>query len=824
MPTPARPLGAAVATALVLAACQLGKGGAVAHPAWAWAASLATGICLLWLPGALALAAGGLTRRIDADEGPGLWVATSLGVLTPSAALPFVAGLSLDAAVAGYAVTITVLALAAALRAYRSGDTSLLRRSPHDPAPATMPSPGAHAPLAAHERSQRLLPLLCAVLLVVLAVLAGWLTATGSVDRWWYLAYVRNFLEAPVLDLGEPFLSGTRVLPRFSFHSWLMAMALWSRLSAVDPVWIYQYAAPPLLVVSMGSASLFFARSLFGRGRSAWLAVLAMLLLATGSFFPVVTRMPEDKLFATLVLLPAVAGTALRAVGQRDARWLVALAATLMALATDHALVYAFALALLGPWAVASFAARDAARAMLAAVMALVLAGAVYPAATGLAARDVMLDAGAELSTRDHPVVRVHDDRDRTLQFGHDRYMVAPRFLVHPIVALGLASLPLAMAAPTAVRALLVPATVLPLLFAFVPALAAFTGRFILPWMVYRLLWIVPWGALAALGAERACRALGRGWPLVPLAMVAVVAPWMWDSIDDRLEPDRWELALPEAGPIHDAMAAIAALDRSSIIAAPPEISERIPAVTGRRVLAASDRATIVFSGSRSRGEQRLRARAAIADGTWQAGGAAPTPTHLLLEPGTTAERYCGATVLEAEGVRLCEFLPVVAEAWGSLAEATRRGRLLVSVYDLLRMEDPEFSVSCRPEPFLRPGFLVWRADEKWSARWPRMECRLRIDTPADGGQPVPQHVTLTAYLGRAIDELLISVVGRLDGRDVWNRRAIRRVASDEPVRVALPRSGVDELVVTVTSSFLPFVKLRDIEIGFDRLPPGRRR
>ena len=81
------------------------------------------------------------------------------------------------------------------------------------------------------------------------------------------------------------------------------------------------------------------------------------------------------------------------------------------------------------------------------------------------------------------------------------------------------------------------------------------------------------------------------------------------------------------------------------------KISERIPAITGKRVLAASDRATIVFSGNRSLGETRLRARAAVMNGWWQEYPGVPTPTHVLFAPDSPAERYCGIELFPGRGI-----------------------------------------------------------------------------------------------------------------------------------------------------------------------------
>ena len=91
----------------------------------------------------------------------------------------------------------------------------------------------------------------------------------------------------------------------------------------------------------------------------------------------------------------------------------------------------------------------------------------------------------------------------------------------------------------------------------------------------------------------------------------------------------------------------------------------------------------------------------------------------------------------------------------------------------------------------------------------PSLACSLVLD---DG--QAPSSLRITPYLGRAVDELRVEVRGLRGGRELYRYAASARLYSDEPWPLTLPGRRVDELRLVVASSFLPFVKLRDIEVA----------
>ena len=134
-------------------------------------------------------------------------------------------------------------------------------------------------------------------------------------------------------------------------HPWLFGLALWSRMTGVDPVAVYERGAPVLVVLASISSARALAVELFGDGRRARLCVVAAVLLWSGSSIPLLARAGEDKVLAASALLPLCVAAFLRITRRGDrAAWLLLVLAAL-ATAAVHALAYAFVLVALLPTA-----------------------------------------------------------------------------------------------------------------------------------------------------------------------------------------------------------------------------------------------------------------------------------------------------------------------------------------------------------------------------------------------------------------------------------------------------------------------------------------
>lgn len=762
------------------------------------------GAALLLGPGWLVLRAVGATAAFTAGALPAACFVASQALLATVFALLVVVGAPLPAALP--CVTVCLLGLLPLDASAGSADASPL------PARRTLAT-----------------TLVFVLLGATLALAAFELTRTGSVDRWWYLAYIRGFLHAPALDASEPFLATGLVHPRFAFQPWLMTLALWSRQAAVDPIWLYERGAPAVVAPLALSAQLALGWALFATPRLARTsAACAVLLMLSAGPLPVPARVLEDK-----VLAAAIAAPVLMAVCLHHARARIPLSApagTGAVLAILHPLVYALALLVVVPWLALDALGGACTRRRALVLAAVVSIGALYAGTTGMRAAAHARAGGASLADRRHPVVRVHLGRERLILFDRSSatgaptgYVVDPRLLVHPLVLLALAAVPLAWRRPPRERAYLMAATAAPLLVAFVPPLPMIVGAAVLPWMVYRVLWMVPYGALLAIGVERAAGPARRPlWAcLLALACVAAVPAAL--NVRGRMRAERAALATPEgvgAARIGKMFGAVAALAPDSIVAAAPELAERIPAMTGRQVLAMSDRATIVFSGSRAQGEARLRARAALFAGIAHDDARVPTPSHLLLasaadEPAGAA---CGRVVAggrDGEGFTLCELQPPDAPR-GALGDARpdRRGAMTLALAARRVHRGAIADIACDPPQRVRAEAIQWSRPGPWSARAARARCTLRVrDATGDVRDFVASTLLVRPRTGRAVEELVLRVSASRAGAPRWSVAGIRRVGDGEPIEVSLPAGEVDEVELVIVPAFLPFLKLTALEM-----------
>ncbi|MFQ5479237.1 MAG: DUF6077 domain-containing protein [Candidatus Binatia bacterium] len=787
----------AVALAAILTTSLFSSGNGVFPPAMR---CLLVGMALFLAPGYLLSLATDVAPGGSMFERPALLFVSSLALVTPALCWPLLSSSPLTAFVPAFAVIVTLLALVATLK-----------KHPSDPA-----NP------AARRQGAGFVGLLALVLLLFCSWAAIELFPVASVDRWWYLAYVRGYMEADELSLAEPFLGSGSVIPRFGFNPWLLALAAWAEFAAVDPVWLYHRICPVVLIPLAFSASAFVGRALFGRQRIAWLFVLSSgLLWCSASLFPLVSRAAEDKIFALVILYPIAAGAFFSAVSDRGQKSTLLLFLAVALLASCHALVYALLLLTLVPFAAALvFGGRLKPTAAIP-LAALLLAGGLYAGLNGSRAVSYLSTDGATLEDPSHPVSRIHLSRSRLLELDGGGYVVNPRLLAHPLLVLAICCLPLAFRRGAFERAFLLPATLLPLILAFVPPLARFSGNLISPWMVYRLLWALPFGALLAVGLEAASgKARDLHW-IVPLLSVGLILPYGSSRIGMRLDPARRALAYPDEGPLTETMKAISQLPRGAVVASAAELSERIPALTGRRVLAMSDRATVVFSGSREDGEARLSARAGIMSGTWEESPGVPLPSHLLFAGRGPATRYCGEVVFASPGFELCTFKPLPPAEAGTLEKTAPgsvnpSGQYSFSLAAALDNEIPGLVAKCSPQPLIRGSVYRWGKTGPWSPSHPVARCTLRVRAAPDGqGEAMyrflPRSFRLEAFTGNAVEELTITARASLGNGVTWIRRSRDPVTDGTVLSFLLPGSETKVLEIAITPSYLPFVKLREL-------------
>jgi len=789
--------------------------------------ALAAGFALFVVPGAFLVLA--THARPERWELPGFAFAASLTLLFASFAIAVVAGLPLSATPLLLAA-LTVAGCYAVRIGYQRPEQPVSDEDEDDK----------------WQVAPQWWPWIVLVMVVVSAAAAAFFAPRGSIDRWWYLAYVRAYLERPQLSIEEPFLGTANTFARFNIHPWLMGLALWARVAGADPVWLYERVAPLLIAPLAVSSAWALARAVFRPGASARLCVLASVVLWGGGLVPLLARAGEDKILAQA--LPATVCTAafLRSV-RGESRWVIVIGLTALATASVHALVYALAITPLLAFAGVRYLTDRKHRASIVLSVAVLLGVATYPAAVGIMVRGDLAAIGAELKDMSHPVVRVHEERARLVHLGRMGYVVHPRLVAHPLLLIGLMALPLLAFRKGSSRDFLLAATVTGAAVAFFPPLTVAAGTLLSPWMVYRALWMVPFAALAAFAITEARRALGFDEGAALLAIAILATPPLLATVVHRAGGQRERVVQPADAGFSAAMDALRALPRDARIAAAPELSERLPALTGRHVVAALDRSTVVFAGSRERAEARLRLRAATLAGDPRRGAfeeaARTSATHAVYDPRSRLRPDCGAHVHQGESFAVCDLLPSQVasdhqrlEPIDALPEETLRVQVMDGdgENETKTLEDGTPSVSGTPVRSSCTGASPSTLENPgpWPAAVPTMACRL---SSLDGDQITATALEIVPSLRSAVDEMLVSVRAVRAGNVVYEAFGSARASGKRPLRFAMEAPAADEIELRILSGFLAGVGVQSIawsvgggresgkrHIGVRRAPRGQ--
>lgn len=603
---------------------------------------------VLWVPGALLHRALGVGRR-GGGWGTGalaLEAALSLGFLA-LVLLPFYVARSPVAWLPVAAFAATAVLAAAALRARRGrGALATNGRAMQEVTgashedPSREPAPAARAWLARALDGATPLEVATFVVALVLLVPTALAHSGATVDDWWDLSFVSGWLAEGRLGWSQmalspdPVTQSSPVHPRFLWSVWLVLQALVAE-AAGRAAWKVQ--AGPLAAVTIAlvvSAQAALARSLAPERAGARAAGFAALAIAatTGWIWateplPLFVRGYQDKFVAGFVLAPVLVALVLRSAracvrGAREegATDVLALAFVAIAAVSVHSLVYSMALfagatavaAVLGIRGVTPWVRRRAGI-----LLALGLP-ALYPLAQAAVLAVVFDEQGVSLATPGNPVVRAHLSLDRLVGASGPAWIVHPGAVFAPVALVAAAGVVLAWrrrrdddAARVLVALALAPCALL-----FVPGLAALAGKLWLPWMLYRIGWMVPVAPLVAFAVwtlAREARAAARA-PLAATVLAVVFAALAIDAAADRVRRGLDEHpGQPDGAPVAAAAAVfefLAAGEGRDAVLAPPNFSELVPALAGKPVVAFPERGTLVFAGDDRRAYERLRDRA----------------------------------------------------------------------------------------------------------------------------------------------------------------------------------------------------------------------
>lgn len=763
----------------------------------AWAASAA----LLLLPGHL------LDRRLGGCphplEAPARSLALSVGLISVAAPLVSLAGGSMNSLLVVMVLATSFLCLAPARAPEDHGETL-----------------GVPLVLA-----------LLALAAVVTALAAG--SEAIARDRMWYMAYLTALAERPALDWSDPMLASGAVVWRFAHNGWLAALAAVQGLSSAKPTMVFETTAPVLLAALSVSASLSLARRVFGSGPRAVAAtaLAALVLLATTwPFFspdryPPFGRLAEDKTMALVVLMPVAMAMFLSLVGEkrRSTGAFVLFALVLAAIATAHAMVYLIVLI--------TTLAFSACRLMFdrrgehgirdhLAPLLVVAALACVPAYTGTQAR-MPLAGQAVMSEADplHPALRSHIRMARQLTLPVGGPVTHPRLLADPLLVAALAGLWLAWRRRRTVEGCYLLAASLPFLaLAFTPWLAPLFGRLVLPWMIYRALWALPFGflllVLLAEGAALLARPGGgsRAPRLMAVALVLAIAL------------PRIEWAAPLQGPgggrqLLDAdgwalMSAITELPETSLVAAAPGLAELVPALAGRSVLAFSDRGTAFFSGSAESAARRLEANAVInglAGGSRRLRNATISAfgvTHSVVALGPC--RHRSVSVFKAGPLVLCmereHRVRRLRLRRARAAAARQSGRERVAALGAAADGIP---LACKPRPERAAGgTFQWRRNSRWSADQLAVECIAEFPEPLR-----VERMRVVAKLPHANESLVYRLETTTETGAHLSRQGTIEFHGNPRAEIPVPGHWSTRVTIRLVPSHLPYLNLVTLEL-----------
>jgi tetratricopeptide (TPR) repeat protein len=349
--------------------------------------------------------------------------------------------------------------------------------------------------------------LLAASLLAALAVVGVFLfmASTWSFgDNWSYLLYIRRYLDLPLIAAvsAVPGLAGISV--RGAFNSWWVLQAFTDRAAGVEPMDVYSFYLPPLLLIVSLLAFYSLAQELFRRRNAALMAVLLQVLYCFSSigshdwigrgFFD---RIIEDKFLIWFVLLPVTLLLVLKYLSSGERKHLLPLVLSTAALALTHPMGLVQA-----GISFASFALlyllynlkRDKILRVVVIFIPLLFFLLVPLVQRDLMATQVTQGAAFDYAGGVEGQFILSQTRLWIFSALQNRYMAHPHLVAHPLTILAILLTPLLipyLRQSLAARFLFSNMAV-PLLLLYNPISAPLLGRLITPWMLWRVSWLLP--------------------------------------------------------------------------------------------------------------------------------------------------------------------------------------------------------------------------------------------------------------------------------------------------------------------------------------------
>ncbi len=412
------------------------------------------------------------------------------------------------------------------------------------------PARDSGEPTPTEHRRLRVSPIGIVLLAAAVGMALITLATPRDYDDWYYLAYIKDYVVGtPLASEDAIFAMGNPISPRIWFGGgWWVLEALLSKISGVDPIACHQIYLPVLLMPFAVLAAYTLSMRLF---RKAWVALLAcglQMLFYLSSAFPyksagwmVFARLAQDKAVSCFVVVPVAAAAALRLIDrQRDdagsrqrglvyVYWIMVLTSVLV-----HGMGPVWCSLFIVPFALGEWLrtqTKDSALAFVKVVLPILACAAVLVSARGLVREVVIapvpdvIPAPGALSGLYLPGAPFSLGTDTTNPitwvFREGFPILNPLFIMrYPLAIMGLV-LTFALFRynrTSAAARFLLWLTASTLLLLFTPVGIALTGWFVTPRLVFRLVWVLPWGLTIAFVLARL-----RLRPVMILLMLLVV-------------------------------------------------------------------------------------------------------------------------------------------------------------------------------------------------------------------------------------------------------------------------------------------------------------
>jgi tetratricopeptide (TPR) repeat protein len=349
--------------------------------------------------------------------------------------------------------------------------------------------------------------LLAASLLSALAVVCVFLLTASTWsfgDNWSYLLYIRRYLDLPLTAAVSAIPGMEGISARGAFNSWWVLQAFVDRAAGVEPVDIYSFYLPPLLLIVSLLAFYSLAQALFQSRNAALLAMLLQVLYYFSSIGShdwigrgFLDRIIEDKFLIWFILLPVTLLLMLRylSTGKRKQLLLLVLSTAALALTHPMGLVQAGI-------SFASFALlyllynlkRDKILRVVVIFIPLLFFLLVPLAQRDLMATQVTGGAAFDYVGGVESQFILSQARLWIFSAVDNQYMAHPHLVAHPLTILAILLTPLLipyLRQSLAARFLFSNMAV-PLLLLYNPITAPLLGRLITPWMLWRVSWLLP--------------------------------------------------------------------------------------------------------------------------------------------------------------------------------------------------------------------------------------------------------------------------------------------------------------------------------------------